>query len=114
MFNSFKGIPVKLQTLLMAVALVAAGSAFAASDTTPAGSTSSAGKPTTTASHKAKTKVKKTSHKTAHHASASTHHMGNSSGRRSVSAATPATDLRSSDRQSRIDDAYNKWRSTHS
>ena len=114
MFNSFKGIPVKLQTLLMAVALVAAGSAFAASDTAPAGGTSSAGKPATAAPHKAKTKAKKTSHKISHHASASTHHMRNASGHMSVSAATPATDLRSSDRQSRIDDAYNKWRSTHS
>ena len=114
----------KLQALLIAAAMIAAGTAFAASDTAPAGDTTA--KPAAGAPHKAKsTKTgHKTQHKTAHHSAkashkgtahanasshpkdASTHHMG-------AATATPATDVTARDRQSRVDDAYAKWKASH-
>ena len=114
----------KLQALLIAVAMIAGGSAFAASDTAPAGDTTA--KPAAGAPHKAKTtKTKhqtahhgKTSHNTAHQAKASnhpteasTHHMGANGHHMSTSTAKPETDLSARDRQGRVDDAYSKWRS---
>ena len=114
----------KLQALLIAVAMIAAGSAFAASDTAPAGDTTA--KPAAGAPHKAKMTKHKTahhgrmSHKAAHQAKAShhpmdasTHHMGANGHHMSTSSANPETDLSGRDRQSRVDDAYSKWKSNH-
>ncbi|HMA06880.1 MAG TPA: hypothetical protein VKP68_03420 [Ramlibacter sp.] len=111
----------KLQTLLIAVAMIAGGSAFAASDTAPVGDTTA--QPTAGAPHKAKsTKTQhkahhaKTSHKGTHHAKASTHHKDASthhmgaSGHHMNAAATPSTDVTARDRQGRVDDAYAKWK----
>lgn len=96
----------KLQALLIAIAVAAGGSAFAATDTAKTDSKQAADKPTTTTTttqHKVK-KVKKTKRKVAK--GASTSNMG--------AAAAPETDLNAPDRQSRIDEAYDKWRATHS
>ena len=117
----------KLQALLIAVAMVAGGSAFAASDTASTGDKT--GKPTAAAPHKAKTT--KAKHKTAHHNTktshkgtphahasshpmdASTHHMGANGHHMSAATAKPATDANARDRQGRIDDAYAKWKANH-
>lgn len=116
----------KLQALLIAIAMIAGGSAFAASDTAPAGDT--AAKPAAGAPHKAKTtKAKhhtahhaKTSHKGTSHAKASshrmdssTHHMGANGHHMGAATAKPATDVTARDRQGRIDDAYAKWKASH-
>ena len=96
----------KLQALLIALALTAGGSAFAASDAAPVDGTPAPGKQTMTTPHKAKAKTHKAMHKTAHHTRASTRHMG-------ASATMPTVDLGAHDRQSRIDEAYAKWLSSH-
>ena len=116
----------KLQALLIAVAMVAGGSAFAASDVAPTGAKTA--KPTAGAPHKAKTT--KARHKTAHHPKSSskgssharasrhhmegsTHHMGANSRHMGASTATPETDVTARDRQGRIDDAYSKWKANN-
>ncbi len=98
----------KLQTLLIAIAVAAGGSAFAASDTAKTdGTTQAATTTTTTTTTQQKvTKAKKTKRKPVRHARAPANKMG--------AAASPQTDLNSPDRQSRIDEAYSKWRSTNS
>ncbi len=112
----------KLQALLIAVAMVAGGSAFAAPASDSASTGAKTAKPTAGAPHKAKTT--KAKHKTAHHAKTtqqvlltprrpshhmegSTHHMG----RVDRHAARPICIAR--DRQSRIDDAYSKWKANN-
>src|SRR5512140_1450045 len=106
----------KLQALLIAVAMIAGGSAFAASDTASTADTTA--QPTAGAPHKAKsTKTQhkahhgKTSHKGTSHAKASshpkdasTHHMGANGHHMGASTAKPATDVTARDRQGRIDD----------
>ena len=104
----------KLQALLVAIAVAAGGSAFAASDTAQAGSKQTADTQTTT-----KTKVKKAKSKTTRKATqaskrGSTQHMGAASRRTTEPAAAPDTDLTARERQNRIDEAYSKWRSTQS
>lgn len=97
----------KLQTLLIAIAVAAGGSAFAASDTAKTDTAQAATTTTTTTTTQQKaTKAKKTKRKPARHARAPASKMG--------AAASPETDLNSPDRQGRIDEAYSKWRSTNS
>jgi Ni/Co efflux regulator RcnB len=96
----------KLRALLAVVAIAATGTAFAATQTTT----------TTTRHHKVVKKVKKTHRQTQQHAAASRHHarrMGASSEHMSGSNATPDTDVNAGDRQKRVDEAYDKWRSTN-
>lgn len=112
----------KLQALLIAVAMVAGGSAYAASDSTSTADTTT--NPTAGVPHKAKTTG--TKHKTAHHGKmshntshqakasnhsteASTHHMGANG----YHMTKPETDLSARDRQGRVDDAYAKWKASH-
>jgi len=98
---------VKIQALLIALAVAASGSALAAS-----GTDSGVKKPV--ARHGMHQKAK---HKTTHHASAArhrapgaTHHMGASGQHMNSAVAAPQTDLQSRERQNRIDQAYNDWR----
>jgi len=117
----------KLQALLIAVAMIAGGSAFAASDAASTADTTAqptAGAPhmakSTKARHKAAHHKTKMSHKRTPHAAASshrmdasTHHMGANGHHMSDTTAKPATDVTARDRQGRIDDAYAKWKANH-
>jgi hypothetical protein len=94
-----KEITVKLSALLISLAVAATGSALAASDTPS--DTASGNKPP--AAHHGMHKQAKAK---TDNAKGSTHHMG--------AKAAPETDLESHDRQTRIDEAYNKWRSGQS
>ncbi len=95
----------KLRALLAVIAIAATGTAFAATQTTTT---------TTTRHQKVVKKVKKT--KTPRHAAASRRHarrMGASAEQMSRSTAAPDTDLAARERQQRVDEAYEQWKSTH-
>jgi hypothetical protein len=130
----------KIQALLVAIAMAAAGSAFAATDTTSADAKPDA-VTAGTASHKVKASkakrkaARRARHVQARHHKAPTRHMASrhqrsgermgsaermgsgrdmgSASHMGNSAATTNTDVNAGDRQSRIDDAYAKWKATH-
>lgn len=89
----------KLQALFVAAAVAASGSAFAAGAST-ADSTKADSKQTTAEQKEAKKTAKQTKSK-----GASARRMGGA-------ATTPETDLDARDRQGRMDEAYEKWRSS--
>ena len=95
----------KLRALLAIVAIAATGTAFAATQTTT----------TTTRHQKVVKKVKKSTHKSTKQQAAVSRHkarrMGASSQHMSGSNAAPDTDLAARERQQRIDEAYESWRS---
>ena len=104
----------KIQALLIALAMAASGSVFAASDTD-----SAARKPVARHGMAHKAKTAKAKHKPTHHASAARHHggtqhMGASGQHMNSAIASPQTDLQSRERQTRIDQAYNDWRAGRS
>ena len=93
----------KLRALLAVATIAATGTAFAATQTTTT---------TTTRHQKVVKKVKKT--QTQKRAAASRHkarRMGASSEQVRRSDAAPDTDLAARERQRRIDEAYESWRS---
>jgi hypothetical protein len=110
----------KLQAVLIAVALAAGGSAFAAATSAPASNPDATVKPTAAAPHQTKSSKQhktaqhtKTSHKSSQHAKSSSQHAGASGHRVNTAMAAPQTNLQSPDRQSRIDHAYADWRAKH-